>query len=80
MENDLTERAAKRYAEKGVDDPPKVTFFRTKTSVQIDHGIRGVVDWARTERGGRQLGLFEPDYPQEGCMRWGLCDSPPGES
>jgi hypothetical protein len=37
--------------------------------------IREVVDWSRTERGGKQLGLFQPDYEREGCMRWGLCDT-----
>jgi len=37
--------------------------------------IRKAVAWSRTERGGKQLGLFEPDYEREGCMRWGLCDT-----
>jgi len=38
--------------------------------------IDDVVTWSRTERGGRQLPLLAPQ-PTGGCMRWGLCDTPP---
>lgn len=36
--------------------------------------IAKVVEWSRTSRGGRQFELFAPDYRDEGCMRWGLCE------
>lgn len=36
--------------------------------------IREVVLWARTARGGRQFELFAPER-EEGCVRWGLCES-----
>lgn len=43
--------------------------------------IDEVVAWSRTSRGGRQFELFAPT-DNEGCMRWGLCetsDPPPGD-
>lgn len=34
-----------------------------------------VVQWAQTDRGGRQFSMF--DYTaQDGCTRWGLCEAP----
>lgn len=45
-----------------VDAPP----------MQIDE----IVAWARTDRGGRQLPMFE-EAPTGGCMRWGLCETEP---
>lgn len=40
--------------------------------------IDQVVAWSRTSRGGRQYSIFE-SAPTGGCMRWGLCDLPPGK-
>lgn len=47
------------------------TFFtsRREGPVSIDRAV----EWSRTERGGRQLPLIQPE-PQGGCFRWGLCD------
>ncbi len=36
-------------------------------------GIDEVMEWARTERGGRQLSLLQP---RTGCARWGVCEAP----
>lgn len=44
----------------------------------VDHTpmtIDQIVDWARTDDGGKQYQLFEPP-PKGGCMKWGLCDIP----
>jgi len=41
--------------------------------------IDQVVAWSRTAKGGKNLALFAPDPPDEGCMRWGLCESGPKE-
>lgn len=35
--------------------------------------IDQVVAWSRTERGGKQFGLFAPPADQ-GCARWGMCE------
>lgn len=43
-----------------VDSPP----------MQIDE----IVAWSRTDRGGRQMPMFE-QRPTGGCMRWGLCET-----
>ena len=54
--------------------PQHATFFQTKHGVE-PMGIRSVVEWSRTSRGGRQLQLLaEP--PTGGCMRWGMCEPP----
>ena len=37
--------------------------------------IDRVLEWARTARGGRQLRLG-PWGEEEGCVRWGMCESP----
>lgn len=58
-----------RYADEGAQ------FFQTRSKGFV--GIRETVEWARTDRGGRQLPLLAPP-PRGGCMRWGICDLPPG--
>ena len=37
--------------------------------------IDRVLEWARTDRGGRQLPLLRED-PDSGCFRWGICEPP----
>ena len=51
----------------------RATFFQTQRK-GLD-GIREVVEWARTDYGGRQWPLLPPP-PTGGCMRWGLCEFP----
>lgn len=43
--------------------------------------IDAVVSWAKTSRGGYQFELFAGGAAEEGCMRWGLCEtaSPDGK-
>lgn len=48
------------------------TFFQTRDRI-APMGIRQIVEWSRTDRGGKQLPIFAP-APRGGCMRWGLCD------
>jgi 3'-phosphoadenosine 5'-phosphosulfate sulfotransferase (PAPS reductase)/FAD synthetase len=50
-------------------------FFQTRDRIG-PMGIRQIVEWSRTDRGGRQLPIFAP-APRGGCMRWGLCDVAP---
>lgn len=64
-----------------INGPPKyryehanATFFQTQR--QGFEGIRAVQRWARTERGGKQFPILPP-LPTGGCMRWGICESPP---
>lgn len=53
----------------------RATFFQTRDRI-APMGIRQVVEWSRTDRGGKQLPLLQP-APRGGCMRWGLCDVAP---
>lgn len=39
-------------------------------------GIRDVVEWSKTARGGRQLLLIDEPDPEGGCVRWGMCEHP----
>lgn len=76
MERVATDARAERNAvTPGRYKHPVATFF------QVRHGIdpmtiRQVVDWARTDKGGRQLPIFTAP-PKGGCMRWGLCEAIP---
>ncbi len=38
-----------------------------------DHGIRRMVQWAKTDRGGRQYSLFARDVSTV-CSQWGACE------
>ena len=37
--------------------------------------IDEVVKWSRTSSGGKQYELFSADAKDQGCMRWGLCET-----
>ena len=56
---------------------PKPAFFTLRDATGKKHRtpIDQVVDWARTDRGGKQWPLFTVDQPDIGCMRWGLCET-----
>ena len=71
-------------AERNVETPGRYshavgTFFqgRGEDGRNGMMNIDRVVEWSRTSRGGRQLSLLAP-VPTGGCMRWGMCEAPPG--
>jgi 3'-phosphoadenosine 5'-phosphosulfate sulfotransferase (PAPS reductase)/FAD synthetase len=75
LESEMTTERAKRNAEK----PDRyayehATFFQTRTPGRT-MGIRDIVTWSKTDKGGKQLQILEP-LPTGGCMRWGTCESP----
>lgn len=49
-------------------------FFQGPTRNGITK-IDEMVEWAKTDRGGRQYMLFEQDGARDGCMRWGMCET-----
>jgi len=54
------------------------TFFAAgKTPTQAIAGIDAVIQWSRTERGGRNYGLFKQEAAYSGgcASAYGLCDS-----
>lgn len=79
--DDLEHEVADIRRARNVEQPGRyktvegASFFQTQRKGFT--GIRKVVEWARTERGGRQLPLL-PSPPRGGCMRWGICDLPDG--
>jgi 3'-phosphoadenosine 5'-phosphosulfate sulfotransferase (PAPS reductase)/FAD synthetase len=76
-EVEMTEIRRQRNDEKpGRYSHEQATFFQTMR--QGFMGIDKVLEWARTDRGGRQFPLLAP-APRGGCMRWGLCETAPAD-
>lgn len=76
MEATVEAARAERNAEApGRYKHPQGFFFQARHA-DIYTGIRAVVDWSRTEKGGKQLPMLPP-APSGGCMRWGLCEAIP---
>ena len=78
LEERVAEAGQMRSARRGAEPaqlPP--TFFNTrKVLPDGSHHwpIDRVLEWAATGRGGRQFELFASKR-DEGCMRWGLCNT-----
>lgn len=51
------------------------TFFHGRT----DEGIKSVLKWSKTTRGGIQYKLFDLSA-RDGCTRWGMCEAALDES
>ena len=88
LEKDVAELARKRYEAKGETfeslgyQPP--TWFQNPTSradpvtgkrAGDTWSIDRVVQWSRTKWGGKQFELFEALPGEQGCVRWGMCDT-----
>ena len=77
-EAEITQIRADRNAERpGRYQHAEATFFQT--AHKGFSGIDKVVEWARTDTGGRQFPLFAP-APTGGCMRWGMCETAPTDN
>ena len=88
LEVEVRDAAAARYAEKGetfeslgyqlptwFPNPTSRTNKTTGKRAGEPWPIDDVVAWANTKRGGKEDELLEPGYAEEGCMRWGLCET-----
>jgi len=81
LERETTEAADARAAAKGETNEHPRTFFagRGPGAVGGRAGampIDEAVQWSRTAHGGRQLMLLDTRDPDEGCLRWGMCEHP----
>lgn len=78
LEADVAGAASARAEARGetLANPP--AFFQAKYSDEEGGypawSIDRVVEWSRTGRGGRQFLLFDAPA-DEGCVRWGLCET-----
>lgn len=72
------ERAARNASKPGRYEHHEGTFFQSRIDRSGTQPIDSVVEWARTDKGGRQLPLLPAD-PTGGCFRWGLCEPPKEE-
>ena len=77
MEHEASaERARRNAIDPGRYSHEVGTFFQSReTREGVSAGVRQVVEWSRTSRGGKQLPLLV-DPPSDGCFRWGLCERP----
>lgn len=76
LEADVTDAQRARAERDGKEPRGPAAWFqaplgRTGECWPIDR----VVAWSRTSRGGRQFEMFAADPRDEGCMRWGLCET-----
>lgn len=81
LEEELTAlRRVRNEEQPGRYTTDRASFFQGRRDgvLGIAPSVCDVVTWARTDRGGRQLPLFEAGA-QGGCLRWGLCEQPPEE-
>lgn len=76
LERLVTIGQKERFAKKGEELPNSPGWFQAKTGGGGEcWPIDEVVKWAKTGRGGHQYELFAADQKDQGCMRWGLCDT-----
>lgn len=61
-------------------------FFQSRETAKIDGKrvylpmhVDAVVEWSKTDRGGKQFPLVRED-PDSGCFRWGMCEPPTKET
>lgn len=80
LEQDVGDAAEARHLAKGLTADQtaakgwkRPTFFEGTTG-RLFPSIDEVVAWSKTAHGGKQLDLLPRD-PQEGCVRWGLCET-----
>lgn len=77
------ERARRNAEEPGRYKHEIASFFQAREVTKMPSGERvylpvhvdKVVEWARTDRGGKQLPLVREE-PAGGCFRWGMCEPP----
>lgn len=75
LEDEITALRAQRNVEQpGRYAHERASFFQTQRNGY--EGIRAVREWSKTERGGKRFPILQP-LPTGGCMRWGICESPP---
>lgn len=76
LERLVTIGANKRAEAKGETLANAPAWFQAKTGGGGQcWPIDEVVKWSRTGHGGHQYELFAADTRDQGCMRWGLCDT-----
>lgn len=70
LEAEITERAAEG------ERPGLRAWFPPRIGRAGDPWpIDDIVAWSRTSRGGKQVELFAAPPDEQGCMRWGLCET-----
>ena len=72
LENDLQRLRVKKWDANNEPHSDVATWFQSRGGAwPIDR----VVEWSRTKHGGRQFELFDALPGEQGCVRWGMCDT-----
>lgn len=77
------ERARRNAETPGRYSHETASFFQAREVTKLPDGkrvylpvhVEQVVEWARTDRGGKQMPLIR-EQPAGGCFRWGMCEPP----
>lgn len=78
LEADVGEASDARRIEQGKEElRARPAWFQAKIGRTNCWPIDTVVEWSKTAHGGRNGDLFASDPSDEGCMRWGLCETGP---
>tara|TARA_R110002110_G_scaffold145395_1_gene334785 strand:+ start:760 stop:1722 length:963 start_codon:yes stop_codon:yes gene_type:complete len=84
LERDIHQIRINRAKEKGETLRTPTAWFQSPGGeINPETGKRSglcwpidrVVQWARTKHGGRQFELFDALPGEQGCVRWGMCDT-----
>lgn len=75
LEVEVGDAMEARAAAKGTLLEHRPAWFASRLGRTGTQPIDDVVQWSRTDRGGRQFELFAADPAEQGCMRWGLCET-----
>ncbi len=85
LEGEMTQAAEERAAARGETLAEPHTWFKnprrragpeSKTAhLPIRSPIDEVVEWSRTKRGGTEFEPLAAPLADEGCMRWGMCET-----
>lgn len=88
LEHAVAQLRAERNAEtEGRYAHDQASFFQARMAVKdpqtkkrryLPMSVDDVVEWSKTDRGGRQ-GLLVREAPNTGCFRWGMCEPPERE-
>ncbi|MCP3062936.1 phosphoadenosine phosphosulfate reductase family protein [Myxococcus sp. K38C18041901] len=83
LEADVTTAQRVRAERSGKPIPGSSAWFQAPLGRAGEcWSIDKVVEWSRTSHGGRQYEMFAAAGRDQGCMRWGLCETadPDGEA
>lgn len=75
LEGEVGTAARARAASRGEELKSDPTWFQARLGREGTWPIDRVVEWSKTKHGGKEFEPFTADARDQGCMRWGLCET-----